>query len=200
MADREIERLTKEVQKYAKRILKESRYKHSLRVSRTAVRMCSLFGCDGGKARLAGVGHDICKDLPDSEILTLAARDGGALSGIEQAKPSLLHGRAAAIVLREKFAIDDRDVLEAVANHTFGRAGLCPLAKVIYVADKIEPGRPQSTAQYRKRLYSMTLNQMALCVLEENLEYLRSKGREIAPATRDFELELKQLVFAGRAI
>lgn len=52
-----------------------------------------------------------------------------------------LHGRAAAVVL-QKFGINDKSVLKAAAFHTFGYEGIDALGKIVYIADKIEPGRP----------------------------------------------------------
>ena len=97
--------------------------------------------------------------------------------------------------MREKFKILDPEILEAVANHTSGIVGMCNLTKCLFLADKIEPGRPQSTDQYRENLLSMTLDDMLYSVLEENYEYLTKHGCEISPGTREmidyYKLEIK---------
>lgn len=196
MTERTIESLIREVGKYAKSVMKDKRYKHSVRVAKTASYMCSIFGCDNRKAYFAGIAHDICKDMDDKVLITLAKKDNFEITDIEMAKPSLLHGRAAAELLKDKFDVDDEEILEAIRNHTFGKAGMGSLAKIIYVADKVEPGREQSTKQYRKRLFSMTLNQMTLYVVHENMEYLTSKNKRIADSSYAFEAELEKQVAA----
>ena len=103
----------------------------------------------------------------------------------EKKKPSLLHGRAASVLMREKFKIVDPEILEAVANHTSGIIGMCDLTKCLFLADKIEPGRPQSTDEYRENLLAMTLDDMLYSVLEENYEYLTKHCCEIMPGTRE---------------
>ena len=103
----------------------------------------------------------------------------------EKKKPSLLHGRAASVLMREKFKIVDPEILEAVANHTSGIIGMCDLTKCLFLADKIEPGRPQSTDEYRENLLAMTLDDMLYSVLEENYEYLIKHCCEIMPGTRE---------------
>ena len=50
------------------------------------------------------------------------------------------------------FDITDSDILEAVRVHTFGEPGMCDLAKILYVADKIEPGRNHVTAEHKQML------------------------------------------------
>jgi len=71
-----------------------------------------------------------------------------------------------------------------VAVHTSGMIGMDDLAKCLFLADKIEPGRPQSTDEYRERLLNMTLDEMFVTVLEENYNYVFNKGYDIYPGTK----------------
>ena len=167
------------------RRLKKSRYEHSVRVAEMCARMCRQYGLDSRKGYLAGIGHDMCKDFSDDEMIELASRDGDEITAFERKKTALLHGRAAAVMLRKKFKILDPEILEAVANHTSGIIGMCDLTKCLFLADKIEPGRPQSTDEYRERLLAMSLNEMLYSVLEENYEYLTKHCCEIMPGTRE---------------
>ena len=187
------------VQAFAKENLSEKRYEHSVRVGETAEKMCTLYGEDPFKGKLAGIAHDICKEIKGEDMLALALQDGNPITELEQKKNSLLHGRAAAIKLRRDFNITDQDVLEAVANHTFGGENLCNLAKIVFVADKIEPGRPQSTDEYRANLFSMSLNAMTLSVVQENIDYLNEKGKAVADVSLRFCEELKKAADADRS-
>ena len=96
--------------------------------------------------------------------------------------------------LKEKFNIRDEDVIQAVAVHTLGGIDICNLSKVIYSADKIEPGREQSTDEYRARLFAMSLNELTLAVVEENMEYLKSTGKKIAPSSVEFMENLRSKI------
>ena len=175
------------VREFAKAAEKPERYEHSVRVAETARQMCSIYGEDPDKAYFAGLAHDMCKDLDDGIQLSLAGRDGQEITELERKKPFLLHGRAAAIKLKEEFGVDDADVLQAVAHHTFGCKDPCTLSKIIFAADKIEPGRPQSTEEYRKELFSKSLDQMTLAVLESHMNFLTTRGKEIAPISYIFK-------------
>jgi nicotinate-nucleotide adenylyltransferase len=128
----------------------------------------------------------MCKDMNDRLVVSLAERDGEPVSTLEAAKPALLHGRAAAMLLQSDFCVTDEDILEAVRNHTFGRPGMCVLAKILYAADKIEPGRSQVTQAYHDQLFSLTLDELVVAVIEENIAYLAGKDRRIAPVTFAF--------------
>ena len=188
---KDIIELTEEIRIFAQEHVKKSRYEHSIRVAETCARLCRMFALDDDVGYLAGVGHDMCKDFSDQELFYLAAKDGNPIIPYEKRNPALLHGRAAAVLMKEKFGIEDKDILEAVAYHTSGVMGMCDLSKCLFIADKIEPGRPQSTDEYRERLYKMNLNQMFYAVLYENYSYVLKKGYELFPTTEDLVKKYK---------
>lgn len=174
------------IDSHAKKVLSSKRYEHSVRVAETARYMCGLYGLDPEKGYVAGIAHDICKEIDDSLMISLAEKDGMEISDAEREKTSLLHGRAAAVFVQEEFSVSDEDIVESIANHTLGKENLCDLGKIVYCADKIEPGRPQSTDEYRKNLFSNSLNEMTAFVVRENMQYLEKKGKKIAPQSRLF--------------
>ena len=192
MATEQIDDLIDVLQNEAKRVLSVGRYEHSKRVAETSAHLCKIHGLCEKKGFLAGISHDICKEIDENEMRRLALLDGRNESDLEKSKPCLLHGRAAATVLKQKFNVNDKDILDAVAFHTFGAVNLCDLGKIVFVADKIEPGRPQSTEEYRKNLYAMNLDEMTLCVLKENREYLEKKGKVAAPESIAWEKSLSR--------
>ena len=175
------------VREYAESAEKPERYEHSVRVAEMARQMCVIYGEDPDRGYFTGLAHDICKDLDDETQISLAQQDGQEITELERKKPFLLHGRAAAIKLQKDFGVDDPDVLQAVANHTFGGEGFCKLSKIIFAADKIEPGRPQSTEEYRRELLSKPIDQMTLSVLQGHIDFLLSRGKEIAPVSYIFK-------------
>lgn len=189
-----IEQLIEEIRQFAKSAEKEKRYEHSVRVAETAEYMCGLYGLDRRTGYLAGMAHDICKNYSDEEMIALALEDGDPISDVERLKPSLLHGRAAAVLLKKKFGVMDADVIQAVSCHTLGGPDICRLSKIVYSADKIEPGRPQSTDEYRSSLFSLSLDELTLRVVEENMEYLKERGKKIAPSSKIFHQSLKESV------
>ena len=191
--------LLERVQAFAKENLSEKRYEHSVRVGETAAEMCRIYGEDPYKGMLTGVAHDICKEIKGEEMLALAEKDGKPITELERGKLTLLHGRAAAIKMREDFGVTDEDVLEAIANHTFGGEHIGNLAKIVFVADKIEPGRPQSTDEYRANLFAKPLNEMTLSVVQENIDYLGARGKLVADVSLRFRDELKEMIAGGAA-
>jgi len=169
------------IRKFTLAAVSQDRYEHSVRTAETAQKMCVLFGVDEKRGYLAGIGHDMCKDMDAALLVELASKDGRPFSALETKKPSLLHGRAAAVKMHDDFGIDDKEILQAVAYHTFGGVDLCPLAKILYAADKIEPGRDYVTDGYLKKLFAMDLDSLVYTVLKESIDYLREKGKSVAP-------------------
>ncbi len=176
----DIDLLTEKVRRYVKKSVSEKRYSHSVRTAEMCRKLCALYGLDEKTGYFVGISHDMCKNFKPEQLLSLAQEDGADVSELELKKPSLLHGRAAAVLLKNDFGVTDSSVLEAVANHTFGKTGMCGLAKVLYVADKIEPGREHITEDYLARLLALSLDGLVKVVLEENIDYLRKKGSVVA--------------------
>jgi nicotinate-nucleotide adenylyltransferase len=166
-------------------------------VSETTVHLCEKYGEDVKLGKLAGLAHDMCKEMSDDMLILFAKRDGKGLDEIEINKPGLLHGRAAAIKLKEDFGVTNTQVLEAVREHTIGKAGMCNLAKILYAADKIEPKRPQVTEEYLKKLDGLDFDSFFMFVLKENIAYLDYKGKKVSPATRELLASLEKQRVGG---
>lgn len=184
--------ITESVRKYALAAVGESRYKHSVRVAETCARLCRHYGLREDLGYFCGIAHDICKNMEGDALLKIASRDGNKIDALEMERPALLHGRAAAVKLREDWGFADESVLEAVANHTFGKAGMCDLAKILYVSDKIEPGRENVTEEYTERLLKMDIDSMTRAVVKESVEYLKGRGKEASAQTKAFYKSLKK--------
>lgn len=173
--------LYEKISEYTKSVVKESRFEHSERAAKMLADLCKNYGLSEEKGWLAGIAHDMCKDVSDEELFELAGKDGREITKMEREMPFLLHGRAAAVRIQEMFGVTDPEIIDAIANHTFGSVDSCDFALLLFVADKIEPGRPQSTDEYRARHLSRSCHGIVLAVLEENIEYLEKRGKTVAP-------------------
>ncbi len=189
-----IDEITEKIKKYVKKSVGQSRYEHSVRTAETCRKFCKKYGFDEKIGYLAGISHDMCKKLDAEEMLRLVKKDGKPISELEMSNPSLLHGRAAAVRLQEDFDVHEPDVIEAVSNHTFGRKGLCPLGKMLYISDKIEPGREYVDDAYKKSIKNLSLDELFYKVVSDSKVYLLKKGKKIAPETEEL---LKYLESGG---
>lgn len=186
------EKVTEDIRKFTMAAVSESRYEHSVRTAQMCKRLCERYGLDPRRGYLCGIAHDMCKKMDDDLLISLASKDGNPISELEKDKPALLHGRAAAVKINKDFGIEDKEIIQAIACHTFGAEHLCDLAKLLFVADKIEPGREHVTDKYLDRLFSMELNEMVYTVVSESVEYLTKKGKKISSVTMLFLKELNE--------
>ena len=132
--------LTEVIKDYIKKNLSEKRYIHSLGVADEAVKLATKFGVDTKKAYFAGLAHDIAKEIPENELRQKLITFGEEELLKKYSYP-LLHGPAAAVILKKEFEVLDDEILDAVHYHTTGKENMGNLTKIIYLADFIEPNR-----------------------------------------------------------
>jgi nicotinate-nucleotide adenylyltransferase len=159
-----------------------TRFLHSRNTALIAHDLCRRFDLDPMKGYLAGIAHDFCKQFDPKQLLKLALKDGKGISAFEKEKLNLLHGRAAAVLLEERFSIHNKDILEAVAFHTLGSENMGFLAKVIYIADKVEVSRNINPA-FRKMCYEENLDNILYAVLKKTISKLQSKKLDLSEDT-----------------
>ena len=116
-------------------MLGEKRLSHSENVCTRAIELADKHGADRDKAALAGLLHDICRDMPPEEQLKYLAAHGILLDRITRQYPALWHAPCGAVYLEQELGIADEDVLNAVRYHTTGRAGMTVLEQVVFLAD-----------------------------------------------------------------
>lgn len=124
-----------EYKKIIKSMMSENRYNHCVNVSKEAVKLAKRYGGDEEKAAIAGILHDITKEMPKEEQLQIMLDSGIILDDIQKNAPKLWHGISGSVYIKNHLDIDDEDILNAVCYHTTGRAGMSLLEKIIFVAD-----------------------------------------------------------------
>ncbi len=168
----------KEIIKYLKKHITEKRLDHTLGTAECAVKMAKIYDVKEKSAEVAALLHDCAKESKDKELIEKAKEYGFAIDGMYKKIPQLLHGAAGALVAKKKFGIKDKDILEAICYHTIPKPNLSDLAKVIYIADKIERTRIfddveeiRSAVEKRKPLdhvFLMTLKRVKLSQILNN--------------------------------
>jgi len=157
---------------------------HIERVVAEADRLATGFKeLDREQVELAAWGHDIARALSPQELLARARRFGLEVSPVEEEAPILLHGPVGAEILRREHGIDDPEVLAAARFHSTGRAGMSLLEKVIFVADKIEPGKVRAKPALARvrELADRDLDAAILEYLEQMLVVSREEGWPVHP-------------------
>jgi nicotinate-nucleotide adenylyltransferase len=167
---------------YVRRQLSEERYAHTLRVADTSERLADTHGLDAKKAYLAGLLHDAARETDEEELLKVAEEENLiVVSDFERERPILLHGPVAAEFALKDLGVEDREVLEAVRHHTTGEPGMGPLALVLFIADKIEPGREGCEAKRLRKLAPENLWLATTAALRGSISYNERRGYSAHP-------------------
>jgi len=175
----------------ARETLSTERFLHSRHTALHSFDLCRRFGLDPMDGYLAGVAHDLAKQIDNKQMLKIVKTAGMKISALEMDKPNLLHGKAAAVLLRERFSIHNEDVLEAVAIHTSGGENMGPLAKVVFIADKTEASRNIEPA-LRRMCREDTLDNILLAVLEKSIAKVQAKGMDVSDDTLKLLKKMKE--------
>lgn len=175
----------KKIRKSMEKSLDPKRFEHTLGVAYTAAALAMRYDCDILKAETAGMLHDCAKCMSNEKRLNICHKHNISVNDIERRNPFLLHAKVGSYIAMQKFNIHDRDIINAILNHTTGRPDMSLLEKIIYVADYIEPGRKQAPnlTQIRKLAF-IDLDAALFKILEDTLIYLKDGDGEVDPMTQ----------------
>lgn len=164
--------------------LNPHRFAHSLSVARTSVQLALRYGIDVVLAEEAGLLHDCAKCLSLDEMRKIARKHQLTDDPEFLASASLLHSVVGACMAREEYGMEDPEVLEAIAYHNTGHAGMSRLAMCICLADFIEPNRnPFPGLADVRRLSGISLEKALLLSLESVANHVLSDGKALHPRT-----------------
>ncbi len=160
---------------------------HVERVRDIGRRLALRHGVDAELVDLGLAAHDLARHLDDTELVRRAEALDIAPSAVERSLPVLLHGHVAAAEL-ERDGMTDTRVLEGVRWHTTGHRGMGDVAKIVFLADKLDP---QKAGRYPflpeiQDLARDSLDAALLRFLElSTADHLR-QGRLIHPKSIEF--------------
>ena len=164
----------------------EKRYEHTLGVAFTAASLAMRYGADVKQAQVAGLLHDCAKCMTNEERLSICKKNKLEVTPVEKANPFLLHAKVGAFLAKEKYGIQDEEILSAVRCHTTGRPNMTLLEKIVFTADYIEPSRKTAPNLDEVRTMAFQNLDIALCkILSDTLNYLDTVDQEIDPMTKE---------------
>lgn len=144
---------TARLKKQLQNDLSHDRFIHTLNVAETALELAQVYKINSGQVELAALLHDCARDYSDEQLLQMAHQLGIKVDKIQENIPAMLHGPVGAELARQKYGIEDEEVLSAIAVHTTGKEDMNDAAKVLMIADAIEPNRKYNgVAELRKQV------------------------------------------------
>lgn len=157
---------------------------HSEQVADAAASLAARYGGDPDQARLAGVLHDWHRETDPATLVARAREVGIEITQVDETAPHLLHAPVAAADLATVFPGIDEAVLAAVGAHTYGAPVMSALAKIVYIADMIEPGRTYGrVAELRRLAGEIPLDELFARAYSVSVRHVISKRRPLHPTT-----------------
>lgn len=154
---------------YIKEHLSKKRAQHSINVADAAVRLARLYGGDEEKAYIAGLLHDVCKELPPEKQLEYVLRSPLDVSEYEKKTTALFHAVAGSVFIQEEFGITDPEIIRAIRYHTVACGDMDKLSQVIYIADLISEDRDYKDVKKMRRYAEQGLAKAMLEALKFSL-------------------------------
>ncbi len=161
---------------YLKSNLKENRYIHTLGVANTAKKLAKLNEISEEKAEIAGLAHDVAKNLSKDKIKEMMQENNIVLSDVEENNPNLWHSIVGPIEAKNKLGIEDEEILDAIRWHTTGKINMSILTKIIYIADMIEPGRDFEGIESLRKITFRNLDEGVYYGLNSSIEILLKRN------------------------
>ncbi len=184
--------LTEGYKEMLKKRLTPKRYTHTIGVAQTAAKLAGMYKVNVTKAHTAGLLHDYAKDMSNEELLDLAIENELMTDDLDVIMPQILHGAVGAFLLEREGIVDDPDILAAIRYHTTGHPDMNDLAKIIYIADYIEPGRDFKGVEKMRKVAYRSLEYGMLSGLDHTLMHLIHSAAYVHPlsiATRNRLIE-----------
>ena len=163
--------------------LKPKRYEHSVRVYETALKMAAHYHTDEKKVAVAALIHDCGRRIPKEDSVAKAKELGIPVDPVEEAQPILLHAKLGVYYAVHEYGVspEDREVLDAIRYHSTGTADMTDIARIVFLADLIEPGRDFEGVEAIREASFRDLDRGMFLSYENTIRYLLDDGLLIHP-------------------
>ena len=158
-----------------KEYLGDKRLNHSIEVAKLAYKIAKNNAIDASKAFIAGLLHDIGKEVMvehKNEIMHNFYNEYLDLPEFSY------HQFVGEYIAREKFGINDAEILNAIKFHATGCGEMSEISKIIYASDKIEPTRGFDSSELI-RVCLNDINKGFQTTLHANKDFLTLTNKDI---------------------
>ena len=170
---------------------------HAATVREKALELAAIHGIDTAKVEIAASAHDIARAMKEADLRERAEAYGLSVHPVEHEAPVLLHGPVGAEILRRECGVVDQEILEAVHWHSTFNRGLGPVAKIAFLADKLDHHKA-GRYPFQERVDNLSresLDAAVLAFIQEEIASLLKSNQLIHPASIEglnYLLELRK--------
>ena len=172
------------VHDWLKAHLKPNRYLHSKNVAEMAAAFSDIYEVNVECAVKAGILHDAAKGFSGEELTHFCTEHHIKVpyfEDISRFEPSLLHSYASAWIAKNLFDVRDKDILNAIAEHTLGSLHMSTLSKILFVADISSKDRKYKDAFLIRNLALQDLDKALLYAANRKLLFTIDSQKWLCP-------------------
>lgn len=167
------------------------RFVHIMGVVDMAIKLAKINGADIEKCKVAAILHDVCKEMNIDEMKRICRENFMQdLSEEDLENTEILHSFVGAYWVKENLKIEDKEILNAIKNHTLGNKNMTLVEKIVYIADAIEIGRNYPAVAEIRKITFENLEKGILFETNKKEEYLKSIGKSTHKNTVAMQKEL----------
>ena len=136
---------------------------HINRVVKISDSLALAHNLERARTAMCAEAHDLCRAMKGEDLLQKAKDLRISITPLDERFPLLLHGPVAAELLKRE-GLNDDDVYQGIYYHTTACAGMSDVAKVVFLADKLDP-KKQNKYSYQKDLKDTAIKNLDAAVL-----------------------------------
>lgn len=169
---------------YLRKNLTKQRFNHVLGMAEFARKLALRHGLGADKAKLAGLLHDLARTWDEKKLIQYSKKHFLRIPDkkfILEFQPILLHSFVGADLARKIFYVKDKEILSAIAKHSFGAIQMTSFDKLIYVADLAAPDRTYRGVELLRELAFQNLDQAFIDGVKKKIAHLLELNEKIHP-------------------
>ncbi len=172
------------VHQWLKAHLKPNRYLHSKNVAEMAAAFSDIYDVKVEDAVKAGILHDAGKGFSNQTLIEFCKKNRIKVPYFEdicKCEPALLHSYASSWIARHEFDIRNKDILQAISEHTLGSLHMSTLSKILFVADISSKDRKYKDAFVIRNLALQDLDKALLYAANRKLLFTIDSQKWLCP-------------------
>ena len=158
-------------------LLSENRFIHVLSTARLAKKIAPFHNLSSNNAYVAGILHDIAKSNTLDETKQIVCEHYPKKKNYPD---YCLHAYASAYIAKDRFGINNKEILKAIENHCRPTKNMSQLDKLIYICDKVEETRKfADEVAYIRELAYKDLDKAFIATLEDQIAHFEANEQSV---------------------
>lgn len=174
---------------------KPRRLKHIIAVRDTALEFGRKYNLNLEILEIAALLHDITKYYSlkeNKEIITNNFEEADQI--FKYYNENTLHAFSAYVLAKEKYNIDNVEILNSILNHTLGRPEMTIYEKVIFISDYIEPNRSYESCVKVRKIVIDNLDKAVFTAIDDSIKHYEARAGLIPPIAYEARHFYKKLL------